>query len=138
VTTVAYRDGVIACDTQVSRNDCLVGYAPKAGRIGRLLYGFSGELHTGQAFYSWLKEGASGTFAVPESVNATCICVVEGRIVEFGKIDIDYMRAPFVAIGSGWEVATGAMLAGATATEAVRAAAKVDLYTGGDILEFKL
>jgi hypothetical protein len=30
------------------------------------------------------------------------------------------------------------MLAGATATEAVRAAAKVDLYTGGDILEFKL
>ena len=116
----------------------MVGYAPKAGRIGRLLYGFSGELHTGQAFYSWLKEGASGTFAVPESVNATCICVVEGRIVEFGKIDIDYMRAPFVAIGSGWEVATGAMLAGATATEAVRAAAKVDLYTGGDILEFKL
>ncbi len=41
--------------------------------------------------------------------------------------------APFFAYGSGSELALGAMLAGATAEEAVRAAAQRDTGTGGEI-----
>lgn len=40
------------------------------------------------------------------------------------------VREPFYAIGSGSHLAVGAMSAGATAEEAVQAAAKHDLYTG--------
>ena len=42
------------------------------------------------------------------------------------------------AIGSGAHVATGAMLVGATSKEAVKAAAKVDLNTGGKIVTAKV
>jgi ATP-dependent protease HslVU (ClpYQ) peptidase subunit len=45
------------------------------------------------------------------------------------------VKAP-QAIGTGSDVAVGAMLAGASAREAVKIASKVDVYTGGKITSY--
>ena len=39
----------------------------------------------------------------------------------------------FSAIGSGWSIAMGAMQSGASAKEAVKAAIKLDIYSGGAV-----
>lgn len=46
-----------------------------------------------------------------------------------------FMKAP-QAIGSGSDIAMGAMLAVAAAKEAVQIAAKIDVYTGGKITSY--
>jgi len=48
------------------------------------------------------------------------------------------VRAPFYALGSGYQVAMGAMEFGATAEEAVRAAIKWDTGSGGDVTVLRL
>jgi ATP-dependent protease HslVU (ClpYQ) peptidase subunit len=45
---------------------------------------------------------------------------------------------PFAAIGSGKGVALGALHAGASAVDAVKAAMKVDVYSGGRVFTAEL
>jgi ATP-dependent protease HslVU (ClpYQ) peptidase subunit len=62
-----------------------------------------------------------------------------GKIVVFEQSHYGYeVTDPFVAIGSGAAAALGALYVGATPVEAVRAAAKVDPYTGGRIVVKRL
>ncbi len=49
---------------------------------------------------------------------------------DFGESEI---CAPFYAIGSGYELAMGAMAMGASAEEAVRVAIQYDIHSGGEI-----
>jgi ATP-dependent protease HslVU (ClpYQ) peptidase subunit len=48
------------------------------------------------------------------------------------------VETEFIAIGSGGDLAMGAMGAGATARQAVEIAARFDCFTGGKIDEFRL
>ena len=63
--------------------------------------------------------------------------VIRGnQVVTFHPTGKDQMTSEYYAIGSGRELAMGAMAFGATAFEAVQMAAKHDLATGGEIMYF--
>lgn len=65
------------------------------------------------------------------------------RLYPSGKVEIyeGSLKSPIRskaphAIGTGSDVAMGAMLAGATAQEAVKIAGKIDIYTGGKVTSY--
>lgn len=138
MTTIAYRDDVLAADTQITCGGTIDGWAQKAFRKGRLLYATSGSSGLGDRFASWVSGGMQG--------DAPCLkgegdkdgghgyLFPGGDRVVWRYDDVwATHRAPFFAYGSGAEIALGAMLAGASAEEAVRAAAERDIATGGEI-----
>ena len=141
MTTVAWRNGVLAADTLVTERDRRVGFTRKAGKVGSVLWGASGCLMHTHAIYDWLKGGAQGdppSMETPKGATSQAMLIAAGRLLCVDEHGWDHMPAPeFYAIGSGAPYALGAMAAGASAYQAVQAAARLDLYTGGDILVFR-
>lgn len=137
MTTIAYRDGVLAADTLVTHNGRIAGWVKKAMKIGRLLVGTCGSLNLTQPLLDWLRTGAIGPPPKMQGVKeceGTAMLILPGDIiVTIDEYGMDYIRAPFHAIGSGAQLALGAMAAGATAEEAVHIAKGIDCYTGGEI-----
>jgi ATP-dependent protease HslVU (ClpYQ) peptidase subunit len=139
MTTIAYRDGVLAADTQVTCGGTVDGWTRKAFRKGRLLYAVSGGTGLANAFRSWVEGGMIGEApslkgADDDKDSAHGFLFPGGNRVVWRYNDVwTSHKAPFFAAGSGSEIALGAMLAGATAEQAVRAAAERDTSTGGEI-----
>lgn len=131
MTTIAYRDGVLAADTLFTKDGIRHGFGQKifdAGSIGWFaLMGFAPHAFR---LRQWIEDGRQGE--QPEG----CVILVSPG----GEIEIFEERgaqpeagAPFHAYGSGEQIALGAMQAGATAEEAVLAAIAIDTQTGGEI-----
>lgn len=140
MTTVAYRDGVIASDSQVSSGDTIVGFTPKCGIINGVLYGFSGAMALGQAFEAWLRRGMNGDPPAMEKsgLAAKGLVVHDGIILSWESGGWDRLHAPYYAIGSGRDHALAAMAVGACAVKAVEAACKHDVWSGGPIYRFQI
>jgi 20S proteasome alpha/beta subunit len=140
MTTIAYRDGVLAGDTQVTCGSTIDGYVAKVFRKGRLLYTTTGDSGLGDRFRQWVESGMEGD--APEmkdgDANANGLLFPGGdRVVwRYDKVWATH-HAPFFAYGSGSTIALGAMYAGATAEEAVRAAATRDTNTGGEVIALR-
>lgn len=138
MTTVAYRDGVIASDSQVTSGDVIVGRTAKCGCKNGVLYGFAGCLAFAQAFQAWIERGMEGdppTMKKDDS-RAEAILVHDGHILSFDDDGWDKLEMDYYAIGSGRQIAIGAMAVGASAVEAVKAAIKHDVYSGGEVHSF--
>lgn len=140
MTTIAYRDGVLAADTLLCGGDTRVGYWPKAFRIGRVLAASSGTTAYAQVFVDWVRSGMKEPRPPchdgEKDGEGACGWVYHPSGYEVGfwpKTGPVVMRAPFYSHGSGGEIALGALQQGATAEEAVRAASKWDNNTGGEI-----
>lgn len=135
MTTIAYRDGILAAD---SRGTCSGWIQP--GKETKLF-----RLQDGRA------AGVTGTWAIAvrllkwiESDRSTDQPEGDARIVAVGrKIEVfedghSYIEtAKFMAWGSGMPPALGALHAGASAVEAVRIAALVDTLTGGKVISME-
>lgn len=133
MTTIAYRDGILAADTQMAADDLRCGEASKIMRQGRLLIGFCGKLSNFEAFRSWLVGGMEGRFR-SEGGNVF-ILPPSGPAIVWGDGDYPWREtSDFWALGSGERIAIGAMDAGATAEDAVRAAIRWDTSSGGEVL----
>ena len=62
------------------------------------------------------------------------LVVVDAQVYNISPLfEVMSYTSPFVSIGTGSRYATGALMAGATAKEAIQIAAELDLYTGGDL-----
>lgn len=137
MTTIAYRDDVIAADTQVTCGGTIDGWVQKAFRKGGLLYATSGSSGLGDGFLSWVAGGMKGdapSLRGEKGDDAHGYLFPGGDRVVWRYDNVWATHyAPFFAYGSGAEIALGAMIAGATAEEAVRAAAERDTATGGEI-----
>ncbi len=135
MTTVAYRDGTMASDSLVAYGDVDAGGAGKVFQIGPVLLGFSGCLAIGQRFVDWVRAGMRGD--APDMARggnkASAIIVHDGYIVSCDDSGWDRLKAEYYAIGSGRLLALGAMAHGASAEEAVRAAIRHDIYSGGAV-----
>jgi 20S proteasome alpha/beta subunit len=137
VTTIAYRDGVLASDSLVTSDGLVVGSAEKIISFGPLLAGAAGTLSFANAFFDWLKAGAKGSppkMGEGESGATGIVVMPDGLIVTFDDSGCDRIRAEYHAIGSGRRLAMGAMAAGACAAKAVRAACELDVYSGGKVV----
>lgn len=131
MTTIAYRDGVMAGDSRAySGNRAPIGNKVKVERLrdGTLL-GVSSTVPGGaETVRRWWDDR---DLDLP---SAFSLLAVKPNGDVYYASDTPHLsgplRAPFFAIGSGNELALGAMEMGAAAVEAVRAAAKHDPWTG--------
>ena len=136
MTTIAYRDDVLAGDTQITVGSSIGGHMQKVFRKGRLLYAMTGCSGLSDSFRSWVNGGLVGP--APDmkdgDADANGVLFPGGDLVvwRFNKAWTAH-RAPFFAFGSGQDFALGAMAQGATAEEAVRIAAQFDTASGGKV-----
>lgn len=135
MTTIAYKDGVIAYDSRQTRSDRIVSdNSPKCQVVDGVSFFLSGAVCDERALIA-------AYFGTPSPVPVECsgYAVDAGKLMLVGhddktgiwKQDLDLSNPD--AIGSGAQYALAAMDMGATAEEAVAAAAKRDVYTGGTI-----
>jgi 20S proteasome alpha/beta subunit len=135
VTTIAYRDGIMAADRMVTGNGIYDGDVTKIMRLtDGTLFGASGASHLKKALITWIESGMAyetrpkdfdqvefeGILVKP---NGSVFFIEKG----FTSFEID---AEYVATGSGRELALGAMAFGATAEQAIDCASKHDTKTG--------
>lgn len=133
MTTIAYRDGVLAADSLVnSSNGASCGTVHKIGKVGghKLLWGFSGDLARMEAFVAWAngkRDGDPPTWG--DDCGVGILVNHQGPREWWGDGWAQY-DAPFYAWGSGERIALGAMWAGADAARAVEIAANIDSQSG--------
>jgi len=135
MTTIAYKDGVIAYDSQVPRGDVMTNddYEKCLEREGVKFF-CSGAVSD----YQKLVDVCFG--AKPDGNIDVSAIVVDGENLMLVAVDSDtgLWKSPIMpdrpyAIGSGTPYAFAAMDMGATAYQAVEMAAKRDTCTGGKI-----
>jgi hypothetical protein len=132
MSTIVYRDGIMAADTRYATEWLSPGNVQKIRRLRVGLVGLVGNPYLFDVMCEWLDNSGKR----PDLKDDSAVLVIRhpsGTIEKHcheGKIMIN---APFVALGSGSMAALGALFHGATAEEAVRIAAQVDPWTGGAI-----
>lgn len=136
MTTIAYRDGVLAADTMYCRGDSsIVGVVKIAigadGRKG----GACGSATFLSAWLAWINGEASRPEAAKDadSCDAGLIIWPGGRIEIFEPGGSFSVTSEYFAMGSGRPEALGAMHAGADPEAAVKAAIAHDCHTGGEV-----
>ena len=139
MTTIAFKDGTLASDSQVTQNSSFTGSALKIGKLGPVLFGACGALPIAQKFMQWAIGGMVGECPRMAQRDGELVTEAVGvvfhgnHILEFNQYGSITLKAPYYATGSGGEFARGAMEAGASAQRALEVAMKLDIYTGGDI-----
>lgn len=141
MTTVAFRDGILAFDSRVSDYDAHVGWCNKGRMTKTLIMAACGLTDDIEAAMDWIEKtggkiSAKSEFDLHEREVECEILTVdkEGKVTFYGtRLYPTTMDAPYFAIGSGSPYALGAMANGATAKQAVEAAIKHDLFSGGHI-----
>ncbi|QOI04594.1 Ntn hydrolase family protein [Pseudomonas savastanoi] len=135
MTTIAYKDGVIAYDSRQTRGGAIVSDdCSKCEVVGGVSFFLSGCVCDEKALIA-------AYFGTPskDPVESSGFVVDGGRLMMVGhddktgiwKQDLDSSNPD--AIGSGAAYALAAMDMGASAEEAVKAAMKRDVYTGGTV-----
>lgn len=144
MTTIAYRDGVLAADTRVVV-DGRIARCTKLHRVlqGRreLVVGLAGDSFAGLEFLEWLKSGgATPSARLLDGEGEFHALVLTRR----GLFDYDRWCRPervqdrYYAVGSGAAAALGAMHAGLSAAAAVKTACQIDPYSGLPVETMKL
>ncbi|HEX7046561.1 MAG TPA: hypothetical protein VF275_03180 [Gammaproteobacteria bacterium] len=140
MTTIAYRSGVLAADSQGTSS--FKQRCQKIHKIGDSYFGIEGSLTSAYLFLEWLKQdrrdwveaerNPPSALSDDDSFGALELCE-EGLFLWDGKLTRVPVLVEFYAVGSGCDFAMGAMAMGADAMEAVKVAKTLDPYTGGAI-----
>lgn len=146
MSTVAYRAGVMACDTQTTNGSEFQNGFFKMGQTRRYLFGWAGRLGSIYPVFDWLLDVESEPYGDDPTQfykdSSNCLAEIDcgvgiianerGDLWSFGP---DGIVAPqprkFDAIGSGGAYAVGAMMFGASAVDAVGVATRCDTGTSG-------
>ena len=135
MTTIAYRDGVLAVDTAItSDNGVCRGRVSKLRRTpSGLLFAICGQAGLSDVFSRWLEDGADPLQRPTlndKSDFAALVVFSDSRVAAFSERFVaQFLIADFHAMGSGNELALGAMAMGASAEEAVRVACRFDVWS---------
>lgn len=142
MTTIAYKDGVIAADTSSWCGDVYDGTCKKLFHHEDHVTGLCGGFADGDAYLEWINAGCPEprpTYVEnPPEVALLRVYYDQRTIHIFEKgahlpVVVDN-EIGCAAIGHGREIALGAMYAGASAKEAVEIAAKLDAFTRGPVV----
>lgn len=134
MTTIAYRDGILAADGRTTYGDTI--FSDQSRKIHRLsdgaLFALCGDVAYVQPMLDALEDDEA---ELPQGEGFTAVIVEkDGKVRLYeGKGGYIALDASYYAFGSGEEYAIGAMDMGASAEEAVRVACGRDLGSGGDI-----
>ncbi len=137
MTTIAYRDGVMAADSMITSNDeWIMPYqCPKIERLADgSVVGFSGNLYLQREFIAWLELPVErGPQPDLKDTSKAIVVNRQGRVRLHQYAGYAEMTAPFFAIGCGTIPAMAAMHMGASAKRAIEIASLLDNATGGEI-----
>lgn len=130
MTTIAYKDGVMAADEQNSWHSATVNklWRLKDGSV----IGFAGARDQGLEALAWIKN----TDLPKPTVDDLHIlrAYPDGRLSVYKERLVEvFLEEDVFAIGSGSEYAMGAMAAGGRAIDAVKIAAMFDPSTGDGV-----
>ena len=155
MTTVAYKDGILAADTMMVRGGEPAYTARKTFRTAKFLVGMSGDMTNVRAFEDWLKDHEvrihedagedAGTLhrfwdTAPDFGDGFCAILINELGHIWSCVDGPPVRVHTVyeSIGTGAKYAMGAMAMGATAAAAVAVASAHDIHTGGPVIMKRL
>lgn len=142
MTTIAYRDGIIASDTRGTDENYHPGIyrCEKLFRKDGAIIGTAGGDAEGMVFVDWY-----GTKKKPPErlvagdADFCCLVLTPDGLFWYDKwCRPNRILDEFYAVGSGAPYAVGAMAMGASADHAVSIAMRYDCYTGGDIVTMTL
>ena len=146
MTTIAFRDGIMAADSQETNGDtkarCKKLFRKKDEDGQYVIIGTGGGSFTGMIYVDHFGTGKKR----PDEISYMYEDEDFHNLIWDGKklLEVNWMwrpiqvQAPFYAIGSGAAAALGAMHMGATAKEAVQIAKKIDNNTGGLVVTASL
>ena len=138
MTTIAANLKEMAADTRLTWDDESTSPGIKIERVHSEIIGIAGDVAAGNRYLDWYRAGSKGRKPKVTKdfkalrLNKEGLYLVDHDLV-WVKVD-----APFYAIGSGAQLAIGALEMGATPKQAVEIAAKHDNYTGGQITTLEL
>lgn len=142
MTTVAFDGKTLAADTCMTVDGKKYRYSGKIKRLANgCLVGFAGTVSSGQALMEWLEAAdPKKKLELTEDEDAEVLLISPAGDVMFcdrngGMIWTDDKQA---AIGTGGDLAFGALLAGATACEAVKLAIERDPNSGFEVISLDL
>lgn len=137
MTTIATDGRTMAAESMVSAGGNVVAYTAKVFKAadGRI-YATCGDSDAGQLFAKWI-DGKVEKPELGEDFSAL-ILALDGKVYWIGKNlePVEYMVP--TGIGSGGDLAIGAMLAGASPEQAVEIACQRDNGSGGPITSISL
>jgi hypothetical protein len=162
MTTIAYRDGVLAADSGVFdvESNLHEGATQKVFLLtGGLLYAGAGDVD--DRAIRTLLDNVRSPDQLPSSTDllatdteiSAVVVFPDGQVftvtTSYGDEDKDTphldwcaeiipIKAPYVAIGSGKQIALGALCAGKSAVQAVEAACEHNVWTRGPVQSLKL
>jgi hypothetical protein len=140
MTLIAYKDGIIAADSQITSADIITYLDFDKHKLqDEVHFWFAGSVSDYPLLEDmWFKSKGKG------DVNASAIVLCDG-LLWFVAVDPDtgFWKTPLMlehpyAIGSGAQFAFGAMDFGASAEESVKIAINRDTATGGTIRLYDL
>lgn len=147
MTTIAYRDGVIAADSRGTDDNYHPGIyrCEKLFRAGDDIIATAGDDTTGMIFVDWYTARTKGAKLKPPSrlidgeADFCCLVLKKDGLYWCDKwCRLNKIFDEFYAIGSGAAYAMGAMAHGASAAEAVKTAMRWDPHTGGEVTQLTL
>lgn len=129
MTTIAYRDGIMAADSGSWMGDATHSWANKLAKgLDGTLYGVAGGAPEALGFLDWVNAGADPEHmpvaeAMPDGGNSFIVLAVSpgGPVRIIGAKGVETYDAPYFAIGGGAATAFGALWAGASAADAIEA-----------------
>ena len=129
MTTLAYRDGIMAADSGSWMGDASHGWADKLAKgPDGTLYGVAGNAPEALGFLEWVRAGADPNTmpkaeALPDDGNSFIVLAVSrgGPVRIIAARGVETYNAPYFAIGGGSATAFGALWAGASAADAIEA-----------------
>lgn len=143
MTTIAFKDGVVAADTGLTAGGARLGYVTKIVRRELDVAGASGCASWASAFRKWFLDGEQGD---PPPIKQDgqhdaakgAIFRHDGRINIFESGGSFELTTDMFALGSGGPEARGAMQYGASAEAAVRVAMALDEGTYGNVVVLRV
>ena len=141
MTVIVYRDGVMAADTGVNfQGHVKLRDAKKLFACNLGLFGISGDYAEATNFLNAVRSGAKESkWPKPRrednnsSFNVLWVTKNSIRMLSSEGWE-DHSEMPYIAMGSGAEIAFGALYAGASAETAVAAAIEFSQYCHGEVV----
>ena len=129
MTTIACTKKSMSADSQAT-SGASASSTTKIFKGKDYIVGYAGTESAGRKFVSWLKDRETDKPSLSDF--EALVLHYDGRMEYWddNMFPIE-IRDPYYAIGSGADFASGALFHGHSTEEAVKAASKHDVYTGG-------
>ncbi len=146
MTTIAWDGKTLATDGRATTNDVIESdnikklFKTKKRDSDYVSCAFCGSYVDALKILKWINEGRGDDFPeIDKEISVSIICVKRNNTLDIYRRENKGFPLPHKGLytdGSGWELAMGAMEAGATAVEAVKIACRRDVHSGGKIQSY--